>query len=973
MVNNSYGNTEDIRKRIRHLAESYTPEWKFDEKNPDMGSVIAMIYTDQTEDNMKRFRQVMDKYRTELINMLGISLMAARPAKSAVVMNLLGDTVEGRVVPKGTRLLEEENSVVFETLHDICVTGAKLTHIFQISQHQGKVISCSPGGPVSVFSFSGSEPVRNRLIIYHKTLFAVDNDEILLRFSSLHEQEKMNIRFDDEKKYRFYCYTQHGLEAFDETLWDEGIIRLRTKEKCVPVKMDGRQYTAIVLEALQPVLSPVELKNIEISLSGSREIPEFVCNSFMDMSCDKFTPFGEELALYAECYIGNDRIFSKAEALITLTFRFEMEENRVGFIPVRREESLKIIKRKPEKISYDREAEAFIQEISLEYYNGKGFKKLNCISGVETIFYQEGGGSGRIQFICPEDFSPFSVLGNEGLCIRMQILRADNCYLHPSIHHYPVIKDLEMSYSYEERYFEPDGIMRCAGSRQKNGMEPWARWKGRGYIPAFLPLPYDGTGLYLGFDKKPEGGPVSLFFMIDESRSVIPLSLRFEYSSFHGFKPLKVLDNTNGFIDSGTLIFMPPEDFARCNIEGRENYYIRILDMGNTGFKEESYYPVINHIYLNAVMVENIETMEEEEFYIDRVSAGMKFPLNAGNILNCQVYVNEINKYTPAQMKEMIADPMRKVKAEYNYLGEITEFYVLWEEVENFSRSKAGDRHYVIDRMNNTIEFGDGVHVKIPEYTAGAAFRVVAGCCRGAEGNVNPGSITRSASNLLFIGDIFNPVRGYGGSDIETPDMALNRGAALLSGRHRLISDRDYIREVKSFSGSIDQVKCVCGENGSISLVILMKDFEEGSYSFRNISRELKRHLLEQCELTVKPEDLNIREPVFLKISVEVWAVAEHMNEAFDIRNLLSERIRSFFHPVSTGPGTGHEIGVLPGEQQIITMLHSVPFNGRISRFTVTACYMDSDGEHETDISRMRQNPFIVCMNGNHTIHLSEA
>ena len=176
-----------------------------------------------------------------------------------------------------------------------------------------------------------------------------------------------------------------------------------------------------------------------------------------------------------------------------------------------------------------------------------------------------------------------------------------------------------------------------------------------------------------------------------------------------------------------------------------------------------------------------------------------------------------------------------------------------------------------------------------------------------------------------------------------------------------------------SFSGGIDQVKCVCGKNGSISLVLLMKDFEEGSYSFRNISRELEKYLLEQCELTVEPAELIIREPLFLKISMEVWAVAEHMNEAFDIRNLLSERIRSFFHPVSTGPGSGHEIGALPGEQQIVTMLYSVPFNGRISRFAVTACYTDPEGEHETDINRMRQNPFVVCMNGNHTIHLAQA
>lgn len=980
MINNSYlsekwekGNAEGIRNRIRQLSKSYTPEWKFDEDNPDIGSVIAMIYADQMENNVVRFHQVMDKYRIEFINMLGISLKAAHPSKSAVVMNLLGDTVEGRLISKGTRLLEEEKSIVFETTHDIYVTGTKLTDIFQISGSMGKIVSCSMDKPISVFDFDCSGIVENRLIIYHKNLFAVDNDKIFLRFLSAYEQEDLNARFSNREEFRFYYYTKHGLKEFEETECGTEVIRLKPNEKSTPVYMDGEPYTAIVLEARHPVSNPVELKNIEISVSGGREKPQFVCNPFIDMNYNKFTPFGEEPVLYSECYIGNDNIFSRTEALITLTFQFEMEEKRVGFTPTQIEENLRIIKRKPKKILYDKEADSFIQEISLEYYNGKGFKKLNCISDVGNIFCRESGGTGQIQFICPGDFAAFGVMGNEGLCIRMQIQRADNCYLHPCIHHYPVIKNLEMTYSYQERYFEPDGFARIVGSQRSNGMESWSKWKSRGNIPVFLPLPYDGTGLYLGFDKKPETGPMSLFLLIDENRSVMPISIQFEYSSSHGFKPLKVLDNTNGFIDSGTLIFMPPEDFALCNIEGTERYYIRIQDMGNIGLKEEGYHPIINHIYLNTAMVQNIETLEEEEFYIDRVSAGMKFSLNAENILYCKVYVNEMNRYTPAQMKEMIADGKQKIKAEYNYLGEITDFYVLWEEVENFSRSEAGDRHYVIDRMNNTIEFGDGVNVMIPENTTGAAFKVITCCCSGTEGNVNVGGINQSASNLLFIGDIFNPIRGYGGNDIETLDMALNRGAALLSNRHRLVSDLDYIREIKSYSANIDKVKCVCNENGSLSLVLLMKDFEDGSFSFRNICRQLKSHLIEQCELTVGPEDLYIVEPVFLKISMDVWVVIEHMNETFDIRNLLLERIHSFFHPVSTEQGSGHDIGVLPGEQQIITMLHSVPFNGRISRFVVTAGYTDSDGEHETDISYMRQNPFVVCMNGIHTIHMAEA
>lgn len=971
-------NAADIREKIRQLAKSYTPEWKFDEDNPDIGSVIAMIYAEQMESNLGRFHQVMDKYQIELVNMLGISLMAARPAKSIVVMNLLGDTVEGLTVSKGTGLLgeakedetQDTESVFFETVHDICVTGAKLTDIFQISKKIGKIQYLNPNMPISVFNFNHCGITENKLIIYHKNLFAVENETIMLRFRSAYKPENLNLRFANREEFRFYYYTEEGMTEFEKVENREDVILLEQKKKSTMVSIEGEPYTAIVLEALCPVLSPVEIKGIELWVSGGEAKPQFVCNPFMDMDCDRFTPFGEELALYTDCYIGNDRIFSKSGAIITLTFQLVMEEKHIGFPDRQTEDTLKVIKRKPKAVRYDRGADSFIQEISLEYYNGKGFKKLNCFQNVRSIFHRETGGSCQIQFLCPEDFEPFSVMGNEGLCIRMQIQKADNCYLYPCIHHYPVIKDWKMTYSYQEQYLLPDRLVRISGSRRDNLLKPWNRQEN---ITVFSPVPYEGTGLYLGFDKKPETGPISLFFQLEENRDLTPLSVQFEYSASHEFKPLKVVDNTNRLTNSGTLIFMPPEDFSTYDIEGVRKYYIRIRDIGDIYADLECYHRVIKHIYINAVTVENVETLDEEMFYIDDVSAGMRYSLNARNILQCEVYVNEIHKYTPAQMKEMIADENQKVRAEYNALGEITDFYVLWSEVENFSHSTPEDRHYVIDRMNNTIEFGDGIHVKIPDYTTGTAFTVRTACCKGTGGNVDIGSINKTSSNLLLIGDIFNPIRAYGGNDIETAKQALKRGAAILSHRRRLVSEFDYIREVKAFSDNIDKVRCICGADGRINLVLLMKDFEEGSYSFRHICRELKSYLLQHCELTICRQDLYILEPFFLKVSVDVWITIEDMKEAFDIRNLFLEKIRGFFHPIRTEYGNGHEIGILPGEQQIITMLHSIKFNGKMEHYIVTAGYTDSKGTHEIDINRMKNNPFAVCMNGKHTVHMAEA
>ena len=46
---------QDILQEIKQLAESYVPEWKFDTENPDIGSVISMIYARQMMDNVDKY------------------------------------------------------------------------------------------------------------------------------------------------------------------------------------------------------------------------------------------------------------------------------------------------------------------------------------------------------------------------------------------------------------------------------------------------------------------------------------------------------------------------------------------------------------------------------------------------------------------------------------------------------------------------------------------------------------------------------------------------------------------------------------------------------------------------------------------------------------------------------------------------------------------------------------------------------
>ena len=135
---------KDIENKIEKLANVYVPEWKFDVQNPDIGSVIGMIFAGQMADNIERYNQVLDKYHTEFINMLGISLLPAKPASAIVLMELVEDTLPGVDVPKGTRLLAEtegeQDELIFETAHNLHITNSDLSYVFMTKGLDGKII-----------------------------------------------------------------------------------------------------------------------------------------------------------------------------------------------------------------------------------------------------------------------------------------------------------------------------------------------------------------------------------------------------------------------------------------------------------------------------------------------------------------------------------------------------------------------------------------------------------------------------------------------------------------------------------------------------------------------------------------------------------------------------------------------------------------------------------------------------------------
>jgi len=996
---------EDILKEIGKLAASYTPEWHFSEEDPDLGSVLALLYADQMEENIRRYNTLLERDYVEFVNMMGVSPRPACPAHSIAVMDLVSETVPGLRLSKGVKLLGgkgDSRNLIFETAHSVYVTKARIKSVFMASGKEGKIIpiagvfppveyvpgrqvqqeseaeeseiegprgetaSQEAGYPFTLFDFSGQGYGKTGVLFYHPYLFDVEDNDIRMRLRG--GEGLVDQIFAG--KYRLFYYGE-GRFIHIRDMRREGEESLVFQKKSACEKQEG--CGVLLLEAVEPVKESVCVEEIGFTSSGKPQAPEQVFNGNNELDGGEFLPFGETISLYSQLYVGHEAYFSKPGADISITFELCFACHVVSIPRQQEEEQLKVIKRKPKKDVAQSPAEVYVDQVTIEYFNGTGWRRLRTAVPLESLFAQGRNGSVTIAFRCPEDWQPLEIGGFNNRCLRLQVAKADNCYYQPAVHHYPVIKGMHISYTYGRQFQRPSKLLRFQGSGRKD----LSRFGAEGMeIPLFEKSRYDSAGLYVGFDQKMEEGPVSLLFSLGESEEYSGGSLSYSYSTRDGFARLKLLDHTEGLSHTGILLFMPPSDMARQTIEGQEAYWLKITDEKHLFEENSRGRPVVYDIRVNAAEVDNIDTQDVEDYYMDSFGPGMEFQINAKNILSVDVWVNEMGQHPMETIRRMLLEQPGNTMAEYNFLGEVTEFYVRWSEVDNFDRSAKGDRHYVLDRMNGRLCFGDGVHVRIPKNVSGISFKVRTRCCDGKEANLPPGHIRESFGGLLFLEEITNPIQAYGGVDMESMDEALHRGTNLLNGRERLVSAVDYEREVLNFSHHIVQVKAVAGKKknggtdyGAISLVLLMDDYREGHYSFIHLRQRLKEHILSRCELSVSPEKLDIVEPLFVEVSVEAWVRVVSRDDLFEVQQALVKALQEYLDPVKNN---GWEIGQMVRKEQIELCLNMEKGRAMLQRTLITARYRDEDGYHEEDVRTFVGSPFIIVTSGRHRIHFEE-
>lgn len=994
-----------IESQIADLAEQYETGWIPDYENADIGTAIARIYAKGIEENIGRVNRILDRYHTEFVNMYDISLLAAKPSSAIVVMQMVSDTLPGTPVPKGTQLIAQtgEEPYVFETDHSLYVSSSRLVNAFLSDGAKGSVIpvmgrfigAALPGekpapqldetdmDEVDLSSYEDTSEIvieemqpfslfgdargieKNAVVFTHSTVFDTGRDDIFVRIEGNPEL----VNEIDKGIFEFWYHNEkEGLCRMDRTyLLPDG-------ETFVLNKDQDAGFHNLVLLAKNPVEASKKVQRISFSSKGEAINAETVSSGATDFDVEKFAPFTDTLSLYSECYICHDRYFGKAGAHVRITFDLLFDEHRISLTEQEEQENLKIIKRRPTSAQEEVYTDCYTQEIAVEYFNGIGWKKLTLSEDPRMMFYEAKAKQVDLEFICPDDWEETTNGSYDGRAIRITLLKADNCYMRPAVHHYPIIKGLKISYSYEKTYVDADSAKIYFDTKAFSITDRLKDEKG---YTLFRKSIYDEDALYLGFSRNIDNGPASILFQLEDGVRFTGLKCHFEYLGYDGWRSLKVLDYTQDFTHSGVVMFMPPSDMKRQELVGSPCYWLRVLRVKkNIGDKSALQLPRVENIVLNAVQVSNIETLPEVPIYIDEAFPNMRFALGASNVLDASVYVNEMGKYSLETMRELSEADAAKYQIEEDGQGNVVAFYVLWSETERFETS-TDKRVYMLDRLSNELIFGDGVHTWMPRVTDDTAVRFCVRCCNGQAGNVPANTIVEPLGVLNYIGSITNPVKAYGGSNIETLDNALERASGILSSRNRLVTVDDYKRAILSYSDTIDQVAGVSGltidgrqEPSEITFLLLMKDFKEGSYSFHRIVGGLKKELLKHCELTVVPEKLHIAEPIYVSISVSVWVNVVSIDDSFEIQGLLSSCLEEYLDPVSDGSGGGWKIGTIPKKPQILMRLGVLKSRAIIKKSVMIARYTDAHGEHETDLSDLKVTPFMVCRNGEHYVHI---
>lgn len=592
--------SESIINQIRERALEFVPEWRFDCEQPDMGTVLALLFADMMKESVKQFHRTLEQYPVYFYNLLDASLLPAKSAEGYVTFSTVNDEVSGALVEEGIMVFgegEDGAKLAFKTQEDVFVSPAALNNIFYIDGNKD-TISQPLSLPLRENQLENRQ--SHQMYIGHSYLFSIDSEgEIVINFhflSSVHENE---LKKYITEQISWSYSGEEGFVEFSDLKYDQGKLYLYKNKHLPSIKkknMDGRNYFWICaqIKKMAP-LNRITFPRFSILSAGEYIVPELIFNGDMELDQDSFLPFGENPYTFAELYIGCDEVFCKKGALIKICFDLTFEKIPGELVSPEIPIYWRNIMHQSE-FKENKEVDITVNTVIWEYYNGHGWTKIPGTKMYENIFMEEGSRSEKtVEFLCPDDIYPFFVSAGETGCIRIRITKMSGNYVMDGVYIVPHIKNITLNYKYGEDGKKPEYAYAV------NELIERQLPCDRECVPFYNDFPGKSM-IYIVFSRPLDEEMIHLLIVIERQGERKNGSYNYEYYGKQGFKPLKADDETEFLSRTGSLIWETQHHFVKQSFFGYEGYWIRFLtdERENEQF---SGFMDIQDILPNSVMV----------------------------------------------------------------------------------------------------------------------------------------------------------------------------------------------------------------------------------------------------------------------------------------------------------------------------------------------------------------------------------
>jgi len=608
-------------------------------------------------------------------------------------------------------------------------------------------------------------------------------------------------------------------------------------------------------------------------------------------------------------------------------------------------------------------------DLSWEYFNGRGWVGLKITEDTTDKLLVKG----HISFIIPDDIEKTEVAGQENYWIRARIVGGDygreQFKFNQATGEVTVIKDpirppkvmkstkgsgsgLTIKYKLTELK-QPEFCLTFNNLSYLD--QTAANNTADKHFKPYLPLEDTNKAVYFGFDREFSGGPVQLYVEAKEldvdDRD--QLELTWEIATENAWKSISAIDKTKAFTRPEFVSWIVPLGLQNRQELGKALYWVRAtLTKGD--WRQS---PLFKGIFLNTVAALQARTVRNEIIGSSAGTKNQKFRFQQVPVLPREE-VRVLEALTDNQREQLVKEQGDDVvKAITDQRGEVLQTWIRWTEVTEFFDSKPESRVYRLDRHTGEIEFGDGVHGRIPPPGGDAiqAFAYQTG--GGVAGNVQPGEITAAVTAVSGVDSVINPVGAGGGSEAATNEEMLKIGPAQISHRDRAVTPEDFERLAREASREVRKALCLPNRNaggrhelGSTIVYIVPASKAATPTPTLALRRSVQDFLARRADVTLVHQDrLFVGPPKYVPVSVEVTVVAKSFDRVASAEQSVRQKLEQFLHPLTGGPANeGWDFGRDLAASDLYALLEDIDDVDHIA--TLRMVFGDSSSEDKVDV-----------------------